>query len=151
MKLKKKRRIRKKETLGLPIGGAGNPITAFTGSSSYLPKEYDQNFPQRRKSMSKARQIIKILIEAQGDFSSKEKELVDQGYYHIKDHHMFGYAPLFKNEKTGEYKFVYQGKIMTPTEMYKDLVDNWRPVTRDEQDYRVSRMKAEFKAIGAEV
>jgi len=101
--------------------------------------------------VSQARKILKALTEVEGDFSPKEKELIAQGYYHVKDHHKFGYAPVFKNEETGEYKFLYQGKVMTPTEVYQDLVDNWRPAARDEQNWRVSQMKAEFKAIGAEV
>ena len=98
---------------------------------------------------TKAQIVFDALKEAEGDFTPQEKELVNAGYIHIKDHQKWGYAPVFK--KGSDYKFVYQGKVMSAQEMYDDLVANWRPAAQSERDWMVSQMKSEFKAIGAKV
>lgn len=54
MRIKKKRKLRRKETLGTPVGGFGKPITAFSGTVHYLPQTYKEGH------MSKAKQILNL-------------------------------------------------------------------------------------------
>ena len=95
---------------------------------------------------NKAQVVLDSLKEAEGDFTPQEKELINTGYIHIRDSHMFGDAPLFK--KGNDYKFVYQGKVMTPQEIYDDLVQNWDPQSEEEVSWKMDSIKGYFKAFG---
>lgn len=148
MRIKKKRRLRKKETLGTPVGGFGKPITAFSGTIHYLPKTY------KEQHMSKAKQILNMIREAEGDEEEngypifyRIVDLDERGSYraHVEDENgkvVFEYSNEEEDPETGE---VREGELGLVTDGFMRHVDDIKGLEVYLKEMKVISKNAKLK------
>lgn len=74
---------------------------------------------------------MKYFEREKGD-GGKTPNFLDEGFYLISCHQMFGWAPCYRHKDTGEIRYWYGGKICSWNEVAADLREFWRPVATDE-------------------
>ena len=65
-------------------------------------------------------------------------------WYWVKDHHMFGMYPTFKNQKTKKILFRCDGRWLNKGLMKSYLNDCWRPSDQEGKDWFCTKMDDYF-------
>lgn len=67
-----------------------------------------------------------------------EREMAMQadGYIYIQEYFPWGKTPLWRQGTA--HRFLDQGDILTPRELYQRLNATWRPTAREDIDYAAS-------------
>lgn len=88
---------------------------------------------------------IKFFPAEVDDGINRVPDLRKADYMLIRTHHMFGFCPTYKHQRTGEIIFYHQQRFMTPMEVLEDLREYWRPVASEEYRWAVDSMEAFFQ------
>lgn len=72
--------------------------------------------------------------------------LAERGWLFCKCHQQWGYCPTYT--KGSLVLFLWNGKLLDTSELYRCLVADWVPYGYDELDYKLNRMRSEFSEIG---
>lgn len=72
-----------------------------------------------------------------------------QGLYCYREYFLWGKTPAYRNKEKTQFRFVDRGDILTPAEMFARLLDEWRPVAREESDYASGQMRKDLEALQA--
>ncbi len=59
-------------------------------------------------------------------------ELMNKGYIMTKEYHPWGYAPVFKNYKTGDIIILDTGIEYNPVEYMAYIKDVWMPTAQED-------------------
>lgn len=73
----------------------------------------------------------------------------ERGMYFYREYFMWGRTPAYRNFASTIFRFFDRGDILTPAEMLARLLDDWRPVAREEYNYASHALRRELEALSA--
>ncbi len=81
------------------------------------------------------------------NWNESEKELIAKGYIMIREYNPWGYTPCFVKYPEKDIKFILGTKILSPQQMYQNLLENWVPSKEEEIRFKEFGLKRYFMLI----